>query len=188
MKRAISSFIVVRVARRDEDQWDPLDSLGKTGATVAKNIRAIRRTRGLAYTELAAKLKDLQREIPTWGLRKIESGGRRVDTDDLIALAIALDVFPSTLLMPESANATDTVEVTGVDGGIEARRWWHWLVAISPLQTGRQAFFGVLNRAIPEWDDIQIAESGVGTNVTAMIVRAHEQHYDVKRAPTDGDD
>ncbi|WP_211279259.1 helix-turn-helix domain-containing protein [Mycobacterium europaeum] len=120
------------MVRRDEEQWEPLDSLGKTGTTVAKNIRSIRQARGLAYTELAARLKSLQREIPTWGLRKIESGGRRVDADDLVALALALGVSPISLLLPGMPAVPDPdakVEVTGVEHRVYLGELWNWLKA-----------------------------------------------------------
>lgn len=140
LKRGFSSFRLPGVARRDEDKWEPLDSLGETGATVARNIRRIRKSRGLPYTEFSEQLTRLGREIPTWGLRKIESGGRRVDTDDLVAIAIVLRVSPPTLLMPclnvdgvEIETGGDLVPITGWHVPISARPVWDWITAERPF-------------------------------------------------------
>lgn len=115
--------------RRDtEDKWEPIDSLGETGRVVARNIRTIRKARNLAYTELSARLRDRGREIPTWGLRKIESGGRRVDTDDLVALALALNVSPLALLL--SAEPSSLVPQAET---YPPERVWDWAFGLDAL-------------------------------------------------------
>lgn len=116
----------------EEVRWDPLDSLGSTGATVAANVRRLREMRGYAYTDLAHRLGVVGRPIPTLGLRKIESGGRRVDADDLLALAVALGVSPPTLLMPYSTAADYVVDnATALDEPCGWEKWWKWLTAQS---------------------------------------------------------
>ncbi|GAA4294642.1 hypothetical protein GCM10023161_44320 [Mycobacterium paraffinicum] len=115
-----------------EDRWDPLESLGPTGATVARNIKRLRKARGLAYTDLSARLAGLDRRIPTLGLRKIESGGRRVDVDDLVALAAALNVSPATLMLPASSDETAEVSLTASIPRA-AEDVWDWLTAAKPL-------------------------------------------------------
>lgn len=140
------------MVRRDEDKWEPLDSLGESGATVARNIRQIRKKRGFQYVELAEQLERLGREIPTWGLRKIESGGRRVDADDLVALAAALGVSPSSLLMPNLATVAkdDLVPITGNHKPITASVVWRWLNAEEPLVRGTFGTF--VDLALPTWE------------------------------------
>ena len=69
------------------------------------NIRQLREARKLTYTELSAKLAKLGRPIPVLGLSRIEKGRRRVDADDLVALALALRVNPGALLLPRSVAA-----------------------------------------------------------------------------------
>ncbi|WP_138845253.1 helix-turn-helix domain-containing protein [Rhodococcus pyridinivorans] len=108
--------------------------LGPSGVSVAQNIRHLREGANLTYAELGRKLESMGRPIPTLGLRKIESFERRVDADDLVALALALDVTPATLLMPKSKDwqmgsvqLTDTVAST-------PQRAWEWLTADYPLQ------------------------------------------------------
>jgi len=80
--------------------------LGPTGQQVQLNVKRLREARQLTYTELAARLKGVGRPIPILGLRRIEEGDRRVDSDDLIALARVLGVPPVSLLLPLGHLAT----------------------------------------------------------------------------------
>lgn len=137
--------------RRTEEKWEPIDSLGETGATVARNIRRIRIDRGLAYTELAQDLKLLGRDIPTWGLRKIESGGRRVDVDDLMALAVALRVSPVTLLMPHTGAGDNEVTAAGFTRPIPATTLWTWLCAEGPTEGDDRIPVVFYDAAWPAW-------------------------------------
>ncbi|WP_255789050.1 helix-turn-helix domain-containing protein [Mycobacteroides abscessus] len=141
----------------DSDKWEPLDSLGPTGSTVARNIERLRKARGLAFTELASRLEKVGRAIPTLGLRKIESGGRRVDTDDLVALALALNVSPITLLIPPSDDNGVTVHVTSASAAVTVEEFWEWLTANRPLPAPSGAesegdlWFGFVRNAWPAW-------------------------------------
>lgn len=65
-------------------------------------------------------------------MRRIESHERRVDADDLVALAVALSVSPLTLLMPDTPHAADIVTVTGIPGA-PAEDMLAWLRAEVPL-------------------------------------------------------
>jgi hypothetical protein len=114
--------------RDTDDKWEPIDSLGETGRVVARNITTIRKARNLAYTELSARLGKLGREIPTWGLRKIESGGRRVDTDDLVALALALNVSPVALLL-----STEPSSLVPKAKTYPPERVWDWAIGVDAL-------------------------------------------------------
>ena len=93
--------------------------LGPSGRAVAANIRRLLDEQNLKFVDLANRLKDLGRPIPPLGLRKIVGETRRVDADDLVALAVALGVSPVSLLMPK----IDTAEEygTAVSFGTEAR-------------------------------------------------------------------
>ena len=137
-----------------EDSWDPIDSIGPTGTTVAANIKRLRKQRGLAFTELSARLGAIDRPIPPLGLRKIESGGRRLDTDDLTALAVALGVSPITLLMPADTDTSTAVTATGVGNDIPAERLWAWLGAAYPLRGAVLPFFA---EALPPWASDRMA-------------------------------
>lgn len=79
------------------------------GDNVMRAVKRIREDQRLPYTELSDRLASLGRPIPVLGLRRIERGERRVDVDDLVALARALSVPPAVLLFP--VGQADEVEV-----------------------------------------------------------------------------
>lgn len=90
------------------------------------------------------------------GIQRIESGERRVDADDLVALAAALDVSPITLLMPavntdgSEVQESDRLPVTGYAEPIDARLIWSWLKAEQPLAAG-MTWTMFVSRAWPNW-------------------------------------
>ena len=82
---------------------------GPTAATVAANVKRLREQQNLGLRALAQRLADVGRPLTHTALDKIERGTRRVDVDDLMALAAALDVSPATLLMPTMVPAVPRV-------------------------------------------------------------------------------
>lgn len=80
--------------------------LGSAGEQVASNVRLIREAQRLTYVELAERLAETGRPIPVLGLRRIERGERRVDVDDLIALALVFGVRPEFLWAPPAECET----------------------------------------------------------------------------------
>ena len=108
------------------------DGLGPTGRTVANKVAMLRARSGISYAELSRRLTKIGRPIAVLWLRRIEAGDRRVDSDDLLALAAALGVSPLTLLMPD-AQAGDT-EVTATVGSHPADELWAWLRADEALR------------------------------------------------------
>lgn len=88
-------------------------SLGPTGETVRDNIREFRERADLTFAEMSRRLKAAGRPIPPLGLRRIESGERRVDVDDLTAIAVVLDVAPVRLMLPGISSTAITAELTG---------------------------------------------------------------------------
>lgn len=105
--------------------------LGPSGQTAAARVRELREAKGLGFNELSRQLEDLGRSIPALGLRRIENLERRVDSDDLVALAVVLGVSPVSFLLPNRSHGT--VEMTGV-GEIPADTAWSWVRAEHPLQ------------------------------------------------------
>jgi transcriptional regulator with XRE-family HTH domain len=101
---------------------------GPIAPRVAANIRALREDRRLTLDDLSNRLYALGRPIQRSGLSKIESGDRRVDTDDLVALALALDVTPNRLLLPGRSETEAEVELTAGARPV-ALPWnlaWRW--------------------------------------------------------------
>ena len=115
------------------------------------NVKRLREHQNLGYIQLSRELDEVGRSIPDLGLRRIEAGDRRVDVDDLMALAVALGVSPATLLMPavHSVGPQDHVESTAVTFPILARQLWGWLTARRPL--GRQNLFSFAEQSWPGW-------------------------------------
>ncbi len=108
--------------------------LGPTGHTVRRNIERLRKAQGLSYAELSRKLGELGRPIPALGLRRIEAAQRRVDTDDLVALAIALRANPNMLLFPPLRSRGVWTGVTGIDGEVSTTAAWTWADGRAPVK------------------------------------------------------
>jgi transcriptional regulator with XRE-family HTH domain len=130
--------------------------IGPTGTAVQSAIAHRREQLGLSYAQLSRRLIRNGRDIAPLGLRRIEAGKRRVDVDDLAALAFALECSPITLLMPPGVDADEIVGLTGVDTlAVTAERAWAWLNASYPLQGEVLKFF---SKALPRWECDNMAE------------------------------
>lgn len=103
--------------------------LGPIGVNVQRRVRVLREARRLTYAELSRQLADLGRDIPPLGLRRIESGDRKVDVDDLAALAIALNVSPLALLLPIADGP-----IVSRGDSFPASVIWDWGTGGKPLQ------------------------------------------------------
>jgi transcriptional regulator with XRE-family HTH domain len=108
------------------DKRNPLDL---TGEIVRANIRQRREDQNLTYAQLSRKLDKIGRKIPELGLRRIEEGNRRVDVDDLVALALVLKTAPATLLMPVVGDQYEMVSPTEKHAKMTAGKWWLYLQA-----------------------------------------------------------
>ena len=124
-----------------------------TAETVSANVKRLRLEQNLGLRGLSNKLVEVGRPLGHSAVDQIEKGTRRVDVDDLVALAAALGVSPVTLLMPGMswADASKMVERGGVDFSVG--HFWLWLraEAAPPGYSSRQQqrFFV---EARPEWD------------------------------------
>jgi transcriptional regulator with XRE-family HTH domain len=86
-----------------------------SGAVVARRLRALRSDKRVSVRQLSALLGDLGHPLLASGVTKIEKGQRRVSVDDLVALALALEVKPIELLIdPDAAEValTPTTKVS----------------------------------------------------------------------------
>ncbi|MCM3894304.1 helix-turn-helix domain-containing protein [Gordonia sputi] len=99
--------------------------IGATGETVRRNIARIRNEQRLTLRQLADRLHETDRPLSYTTLSQIENGARRVDVDDLMTLAVALDVSPSALL----AGADESDQPTSATGlpSISNRELWLFL-------------------------------------------------------------
>jgi transcriptional regulator with XRE-family HTH domain len=106
-------------------------SLGPTGERVRQNVQQFRKHRRLTHAGVVERLKLLGYSIPRTGLSEIENGGRRVTVDDLMALAVALDVTPNDLLLPLQISQ-EPVEVTAL-GTVDPKDLWRWADGVDAL-------------------------------------------------------
>lgn len=124
---------------------------GPGAERVASNVRTLREERGMSLRRLSERLGKVGRPMLASGLSKIEQGDRRADADDLVALAIALDVTPNRLLLPADAG-DDVFALTGEVDATGAMAW-RWAAGDEPLpgtakpyDAGRAARFHEVNR------------------------------------------
>ncbi|MFG2109479.1 helix-turn-helix domain-containing protein [Micromonospora chersina] len=106
--------------------------LGPTGDRVKDNITHFRTVRGLSYKELSDRLASIDRSIPVLGLSRVERGERRVDADDLVALAVALNVSPARLLLSGGDDESAEIPLTSavkVPAGVA----WPWVRGEAPI-------------------------------------------------------
>lgn len=61
--------------------------IGPAGKTVSKNVARLRKASGTSLAELSRQLGEVGRPMQVTSLRRLEAGERRVDVDDLVALA-----------------------------------------------------------------------------------------------------
>lgn len=115
--------------------------LGPTGIVAAHRVRDLRESHGWTFKELSDRLGDIGRPIPPLGLRRVEAEDRRIDADDLVALAIVLGVNPSALLLPTQMHGE--IEITGA-GRVPAERAWGWADGHRPLLDAEDDPDGVL--------------------------------------------
>ncbi len=85
-------------------------------------MRELRKARSLDLADLSSRLTALGQPISLSALSNIELGQRRVDVDDLVALALALGVAPNRLLLPASATTT-TIPLTPTVEADESSAW-----------------------------------------------------------------
>lgn len=108
------------------------NDIGEIGRRVGERVRIVRRERGLTQDELSARLAQLDRPMPTASIGRLESGDRRVDVDDLMALAYALDVSPLSLLLPFTEMPSEEFAPAGVGRSMDALTAWAWAAGAEP--------------------------------------------------------
>ena len=101
---------------------------------VRHNVAEVRQRRRMSQQGLADRMAQLGRSVRNTAIAKIESGQRRVDVDDLVALAAALNVSPARLLLPDEGDPLARVQLTPeVEVGMEAA--WQWVTGSHSLES-----------------------------------------------------
>jgi transcriptional regulator with XRE-family HTH domain len=120
-------------ANAPEDELPENAAWGPTSRRVAANLKRLRKARSMSTTQLSDALDEKTgQKIPATGITRIEKGQRRVDTDDLVALALVLRVSPLTLLMPEGWNSDPVKLAPKVE--VPAQVAWLWGQGESPAE------------------------------------------------------
>ena len=149
------------------------NDLGPTGEQVAQAVRKFREARHLGYAELSRRLATLGRKIPPLALRRIEAGERRVDADDLVALALALDVSPLALLLPPAADGHGRLVSNG--DPLTWQHIWLWGMGQRPLAGDMVTFIRDSNPL--KWAQIEATAtdfSSTGTLSATMQPKQNE--------------
>lgn len=155
--------------------------VGATGMVVAKNVQRIREKRNLTKPELARRVMGIQQRevvdglavtpsrINALALTRIEAGERRVDADDLVLLALALEVSVPTLLMPYGAGP---FKLDSPLGEVFAGTYWGWL-------TSRLPIWAAPGGEMPSDEEVQKAREFFNDSLPAW-------HSDVDKVPSRG--
>lgn len=107
--------------------------VGPTGRRVADNLARLRKVRGITTRQLSGLLEKNGRAIPASGITRMEKGERVVTSDELTALAAALRVNVSALMLPLVDDPAETVELSGV-GSVSAEQAWDWFDGEMPIE------------------------------------------------------
>lgn len=83
----------------------------------------------------------------------IENGSRRVDVDDLMAIASALGVAPNALLLPHGYDDKELVETTGSTKPMPLKSIYYFLEGMQTLDGGNNLDFAV--QSLPEFMQIR---------------------------------
>lgn len=118
----------------DTGRGQPKIPPGPAGKRVAERVKKLRTASGLTFKEVSERLDALGRPIPVLGLSRLERGERRVDADDLIALALALDVTPNRLMLPD-VDARTSASAHGLTPAVRGRpqELWSWAQGEEPI-------------------------------------------------------
>jgi transcriptional regulator with XRE-family HTH domain len=82
-------------------------SIGATGKAVIANVGRLRKAQHLSFRALSDRLAEIGRPILPSALHAVSQGRRRVDADDLVALACVLGVTPADLLKSPGTTVPD---------------------------------------------------------------------------------
>lgn len=132
---------------------------GPASKTIRKNVRRLRGSR--TYAATVREMKEVAgHAIHETVLKRIESGERRIDVDDLVGLALAFQVTPAELLLDHGDDPDELVEVSGVDEmpgmikGAERRDVYDWLRGRRPIWFRNEGDLDEFRKRVtPAWED-----------------------------------
>lgn len=110
-----------------------IKDLGPVGDTARYRIRKARESRGNTAVELSAMVRAIGRDLSPVAIRRIEFGARRIDVDDLVALAQVLDISPLALVLPFGESPGEEFATSEFNEERTLERWWKWAHGEEPL-------------------------------------------------------
>jgi transcriptional regulator with XRE-family HTH domain len=100
-------------------------------STLGTNLKRLREYNGYSLRKLSSELATYGIAINADGLNRAEKGRRKVNTDELLALALVFDVSPLKLLLPPGRRGTTTQLTDNVSA--DAADVWRWALGRAPL-------------------------------------------------------
>ena len=167
------STIAIRFVDMEKD---PTVRLGPIGENARRNVTRLRTRAGYSLAELSNRMTG-ERQLSLSGLSKLETGGRKIDVDDLVAIAAALDVSPLAILFGESRLPEDLTQVGGTS--LEARSMWRWAIGETPITDNDQRGFQA--RSLPWWLRVDSGEVGEGAHPDSRAAIYAERVAEVDR-------
>ena len=110
--------------------------VGETSPAVRANLERLRRARGLSFAELLPLVWAAGRpQLAHSGLHNMLSGKRRIDVDDLAALATALDASVLELLGRAESGALAEAYRAGWQACRQAAHWYRTRPDAAPVSS-----------------------------------------------------
>lgn len=127
------------------------------GVVAAQNVHRLRGN--MTFAELGRRLEDIGHPIPPLGLRRIEKGQRRIDVDDLVALAQIFGVSPLGILLPYGLTYDRTKYLASDQDQTDqsVRKLWLWALGQETLDDHDDVRL-LRVRSIPQWLAVKIEE------------------------------
>ena len=130
---------------------------GPTADTARNALSRLRKAAKLSLRELAAEMPAGPGQLSHSAIGEVERGVRRLDLDELTALAAALRVSPITFFLgdPGESRPDDLITLTGLGEPVTAQSGLLWLRGLAPADpkeaTDDWAAEGFRRRSLPEW-------------------------------------
>lgn len=149
---------------------------------LAENVASWRARRRLSGREVSEKLDELGVPMLKTTLSKIENSARQVNVDELVALALALDVTPNYLLL---TNRADDAEIALTPTrALTSAEAWDWATYRRPLDAAQVLRYLIAN--IELFNELSVAlralrEAGVPLEVLEAYVGFFED-FEARRS------
>lgn len=153
-------------------------ALGPFGEIVRENLAARRAELDLTALEVANRTSDAPRPLGRSAVSEAERGARRIDVDDLVVLAIALETSPTELLTPPFPGVA--VELGQNDLTILPGQVKQWLThggdvqAVSYATDGPEAELAKVNSELSNLDKINAERNVLISILFGKVDQANE--------------